>query len=331
MGIGLKGQNLIFLISQPRAGSTMLQRILGSHPDMHTVSEPWLMLPAMIALTGRWCNREEREARFARENVQAFLKTLPCGDDEYFEGLRRMYTYLYDCALESSEKRYFLDKTPRYAYIIPELYRTFPEAHFIILLRNPLAVLCSVVKTWTGYDRRLLSLHRDDLDDVPGLLLEGIEMLGAKCVIVHYEELVGQPETEVQKICEKLGIEFFPEMIEYNRHNLPQWRFGDSLVYQHTRPVAKKAESWRSDIRHPLMWRLANKYLGLLGRETIEKMEYSYHELQQILEASRPHWSRRWFAYSRHSLRTFLLQGRVLVGELFREYQRPQETPEQRL
>lgn len=40
----------MFLISQPRAGSTLLQRILGSHPDIHTVSEPWLMLQPLYAL-----------------------------------------------------------------------------------------------------------------------------------------------------------------------------------------------------------------------------------------------------------------------------------------
>lgn len=42
---GGEGENLIFLISQPRAGSTMLQKVLGSHPEIHTVSEPWVALP----------------------------------------------------------------------------------------------------------------------------------------------------------------------------------------------------------------------------------------------------------------------------------------------
>jgi len=48
--IGAQGENMIFLISQPRAGSTLSQRMLGSHPDIYTVSEPWLMLHPLYPL-----------------------------------------------------------------------------------------------------------------------------------------------------------------------------------------------------------------------------------------------------------------------------------------
>lgn len=36
--------NLIFLISQPRSGSTLLQKILSKSPDIATTSEPWISL-----------------------------------------------------------------------------------------------------------------------------------------------------------------------------------------------------------------------------------------------------------------------------------------------
>jgi hypothetical protein len=45
-----EGENFIFLISQPRAGSTMSQRILGSHPNIYTVSEPWILLGPLYPL-----------------------------------------------------------------------------------------------------------------------------------------------------------------------------------------------------------------------------------------------------------------------------------------
>lgn len=299
MGIGSKGQGLIFLISQPRAGSTMLQRILGCHPDVHTVSEPWVMLPPLRVVTDKG-NLDGVEMHFARENVHAFLKTFPRGNDEYFEGLRRMYVYVYDRALESSGKRYFLDKTPRYAYLIPELCQTFPEANFIILFRNPLAVLCSIVETWTGYDPQLLSrhVHRDDLLSVPFLLLEGLRVLAPKCITVHYEQLVSKPEAEVKKVCEQLGLNYSTEMIEYDKHGLPRWHFGDQEIYRYTKPEVQEAERWRSDIRHPRMWKLANDYMRLLGRETVERMGYSYNELEAVLKKSRPHRVTLWFSSS---------------------------------
>ena len=216
MGIGSKGENLIFILSQPRTGSTMLQRILGNHPDIHTTSEPWLMIPPLIGLICRWTSPEGTEARCARSNVGAFLKTFPGGEDEYFNGLRNMYTRLYNSALKSSGKKYFLDKTPRYAYFIPELKRIFPEARFIILFRTPLAVLCSIAERWARFDEQeLFKNWGDDLRVVPRLLVEGIKVLGRKCFVVHYERLVSQPKTEIQKICKKLGLKFIPEIIEY--------------------------------------------------------------------------------------------------------------------
>jgi hypothetical protein len=36
-GIGPRGENLLFLVSQPRAGSTLLQRMLATHPDKSAV------------------------------------------------------------------------------------------------------------------------------------------------------------------------------------------------------------------------------------------------------------------------------------------------------
>ena len=69
---------------------------------------------------------------------------------------------LYSQAAEDGAS-YFLDKTPPYAHFLPELARTFPEAKFIALWRNPLAVVASIVETFCGGrwepDRYPLSLY----------------------------------------------------------------------------------------------------------------------------------------------------------------------------
>lgn len=300
MSIGLRGENLIFLISQPRAGSTLLQRILGSHPEIHTLSEPWLMLYPLYVLQPEGYQAEYNE-HFAWSAVQDFLQTLPCGEDEYIEGLRRMYSYLYERAVANSGKRYFLDKTPRYYFIIPELYRTFPEAYYIILLRNPLAVLCSVLNTWVKVNKDWVRVYRfkHDLIRAPRLLLEGVEFLGKQGVIVHYEQLGSDPEGELRCICDRLGVDFVPEMVEYGHHSFTRWRFGDQeSIYKHSRPTSQNAEKWVQSLDDPQVWRLAYDYLRLLGRETVEQMGYPYERLRQVLEEQRPHRFRLIFTFS---------------------------------
>jgi hypothetical protein len=203
MRIGPQGQNLIFLISQPRAGSTLLQRILGNHAHIHTVSEPWLMLhPLDILRPERY--QAEYDPHIAQMALQSFIQTLPNKKQDYIEGIRQMYTHLYQCALLNTGKHYFLDKTPRYYLIIPELYDVFPKAHYIILLRNPLAIVCSIYKNPKGTS--LLSRYGSKLDllEAPALLVEGIKLLGKQGIVMHYEQLVKDPEREIQQLCRKL-------------------------------------------------------------------------------------------------------------------------------
>ena len=39
----------IFIFSLPRAGSTLVQRVLAAHDDIATTSEPWILLPFLFS------------------------------------------------------------------------------------------------------------------------------------------------------------------------------------------------------------------------------------------------------------------------------------------
>ena len=127
---GDHGENLIFAISQPRAGSTLLQKVLGAHPKIHTVSEPWIALHPLFALRATGTSAVYDSA-LAREATQQFLSGLPERDEAYWEGVRLMLNHLYGRALGAARKPIFLDKTPRYYFVIPELRRVFPRARFL--------------------------------------------------------------------------------------------------------------------------------------------------------------------------------------------------------
>lgn len=292
MSLSSHGEKLIFLISQPRAGSTMLQRVLASHPDIQTAAEPWLMLHPLYALrsTGTIA---EYDARLAAMALQDFIRELPNGEEDYLDSIRLMCSHLYEQALANSGKSYFLDKTPRYYFIIGELHRLFPCANLIILLRNPLAVMCSILSTWVKGNWSLLRNYRHDLLLGPRLLLEGVQEVGEDAIVVRYEQMVGSPEQEIGRICGRIGIDYHPDMVDYGRQNLPRWRFGDpNAVYQRSRPDAQNADRWVAMLEDPQVWRFVSDYLHLLGPGTVDQMGYAYGELAQLVEAYRPAWRR---------------------------------------
>ena len=288
MTIGISGNNLVFLISQPRSGSTLLQRILGGHPEIHTMSEPWIMLPPVYSLRCQY-SEAEYNARFAREAITDFWQNMPQGKQVYLEGLRKMYSYIYDRALADSEKSLFLDKTPRYYYIIPELQQIFPDARLIILFRNPLAVLCSVLKTWINENWLDFHLWEHDLLKAPNLLIEGVEYWGDRCLTMNYENLLGNADGEIKRICHYLDLDFDPNIINYQANGLGKWSKGDvKNVYDNSKPDTKHEHQWLTLLQDCQVWRIVRDYLELLGSQSIENMGYSYDELQKTVDMYRP-------------------------------------------
>jgi hypothetical protein len=285
--ITLEQEKLIFIISQPRAGSTLLQRILGNHSQVHTVAEPWIMLPAVYALRDRGYEAEYNSAISTRA-IDLFLKELPNGREDFYNGIRLMYQHIYGKALQSTTKSYFLDKTPRYYYIIPELYSIFPDAKFILLIRNPLDVLNSILNTWVKDNWFAVSKYRDDLIKAPFLILEGKRELRDKLYILKYEQLITDSENTIQDLCNYIGISFEPKMIDYNNNKIKEFKLGDpKSVYQYKKPNASNTNKWIDNAKKPQLWRVFKEYLELIEENTFNELGYSYRDCnQKIMENS---------------------------------------------
>jgi hypothetical protein len=237
--------------------------------------------------------RAEYDDRLATIALKEFLATLPDGEESYYQSVRLATWSLYAKSLALSGARYFLDKTPRYYLILPELCRVFPHARILLLIRNPLAVLVSILRTWMAnkLDSQIdhLRKFRHDLLDAPKLLADGVQSLNGRAVVVHYEHLVRSPNQAVTPVCQSLGLEFLPTMIEYGQGETPKWRFGDQgKVYDNRRPVAKNGHAWQQALANPQIWRLVHDYLQRIGPETLSQLGYDVLELNQILENHAP-------------------------------------------
>lgn len=285
------GESLIFLISQPRAGSTLLQRVLSGHPEIHTGAEPWLMLHPVYALR-RTGLQAEYNAQCAYDALQDFLDNCADGQDTYIEAIRALANVLYGRALAGTGKRFFLDKTPRYYYIVPDLHRVFPKARFIFLIRNPLAVLSSVLRTWVKDDWERLCNHRDDLVIAPVRILEGIHALGKEAIVVHYEHLVTAPGQAVRTICRRLEIPFFESMLVYGTTPVPKGRMGDQTgIREHDKPSTASLDKWRELADTPQTRHLAAQYLTELGPQVVGRLGYDIADLLATLGKADHHLS----------------------------------------
>ncbi|NEQ01588.1 sulfotransferase [Moorena sp. SIO3F7] len=281
-------KNLIFLISQPRAGSTLTQRILGTHREIYTVSEPWIMLHPLYALRGDGY-QAEYSVQNSKKALDSFLNLHPEGEDAYFQAVRQMSLNLYEGLLRGSDKNFFLDKTPRYYYIIPELYRTFPDAKYIFLIRNPLAILCSIFKTFVQEHWWKIQYYQDDLLKAPSLIAQSLNNFQGSSIVLRYEKLLGNPEEEIKKICRFINVDFDAKIINYGNFYPGKWQFGDqSLIQRQIKPSSDNLNRWKEDLHNPITWQSANNYLEFLGQDLLTCLGYSYTEIKDMLEMLKP-------------------------------------------
>ena len=283
------GENLIFLISQPRAGSTMLQRIIASHPLILSSAEPWLMLHPVYGLKSTGF-QAEYDSKMANRTLQDFLRYYSDGEATYIDAIRSFAKVLYARALQQGAgEKYFLDKTPRYYFIIPELINLFPKAKFIFLIRNPLAVLNSIIRNYISNNNwPQISYYRNDLLLAPSRLLEGIDSLGNKAYVIHYENLVAKPKATISSLCQRLGLSFNADMLSYGDYPAPKGDFGDNIgVNTHKNPTLDSLTKWIHLGDNKQMQHFALSYIESLGSKMIERLGYNYHELNEKVDRNK--------------------------------------------
>lgn len=281
-----RGRELIFILSQPRSGSTLLQKILGGHPKIHTLPEPWLML---YLLGGEIAGPEAPfDGSLCEKAIAALTERLPRGRDHLYEGIAETALDVYRHLLHAAGKEFFLDKTPRYYFIIPHLAQMFPQARFIFLYRNPCAVLSSLIEErgWDNLNGRSL---RSDLIKAPLLLLSGVASLASRAYVVRYEDLVASPAETMQHLCKWLGLAFVPEILEYTsaRELWSQSSLGDKKsIAKHSVPVDNYVNAWRESLGDSRFRYLVRRYLETLGSDVVQQMGYPFEDLRRNIAGS---------------------------------------------
>lgn len=270
------------MFSLPRSGSTLIQRILGSHEKISTAAEPWLLLPFIYAVRQHGMFTEYGHST-CNVAVRDFIELLPEKEDDYMKALGSFAQTLYSKNTESAAC-YFLDKTPRYYLIIPEILKLFPEAKFIFLFRNPLEVLSSVIETWSNGSLRLNN-HYIDLYHGPKLLAEGYELIKEKSYYLKFDDFITNPETEMKSLCNYLELSFDPSVLDSFSGTILNGRMGDQTGrYQYDKVEKKINSKWKKTVNTKYRKKFFQKYLRDQGAKTLKTFKVNLDELIEEVE-----------------------------------------------
>jgi len=185
----------VFLMGFPRSGTTLLEQVLASHPDVEALEERETLSAAMRAFLAtpqdldRLAAATEAELRPLREAYWARV---------HEEGAR-------------VEGKLFVDKHPLNTLKLPLIARLFPQAKILFARRDPRDVVLSCYRrrfVMSGSAYQLLTLPgAAGYYDAAMQIAERMQpAIGARTHVVRHEALIADFDGVVGSACEFLGL-----------------------------------------------------------------------------------------------------------------------------
>jgi hypothetical protein len=119
--------------------------------------------------------------------------------------------------LQDFPGKVLVEKTPLHTLHIPRIVSLFPQAKLIYMMRDPRAVVASVLhSTFFNFDRSIENATRQYRQFVE----QAVPHFGSsRCLAVRYEDLAGDAAAAVGRVLQFLGLSEEPiaQMVEENR------------------------------------------------------------------------------------------------------------------
>ena len=254
---------LAFLGGHPRSGTTLLEQILGAHPEIRAFDEP----DAFV--TEIWNPLAPMGARQSLTFAELDSLNAP----RRAEMRRRYLKSVYREAGHEPDTKAFLDKNPAPTLALYLWLRIFPELKVIIALRDPRDVVVSCLfqnLSLTALSVNFLSLDRAarHYADLMNVWLRLRELGGFDWIEVHYRDIVANLEAEGRRATEFLQLPWHDSQAKF--HESAGRKFFYSPTYRDvTRPVHNRSvDRWKNyaETLAPIQDRLA-PYCRAFGYE----------------------------------------------------------------
>ena len=209
-GEGCPSPDPIFVLGMPRAGSTLVEQILASHPQVEGTME----LPDIPAIAGRLGRRNAKDESSAYPECLAGMdaKELRALGDSYLETTR---------VQRRTDRPFFIDKMPNNWAHAGLIRLILPNARIVDARRHPLACCFSNFKQHfargQGFTYDLAELGTYYRGYVTLMAHLDAAQPGRIHRVIH-EALVDDPETQVRRLLDFLGLSFDPACLAFHEN-----------------------------------------------------------------------------------------------------------------
>lgn len=203
--------SLFFIVGCPRSGTTLMQRLLSTHPNSTVLPETFFvrrLMPPGVALTEHLGGEQHDRLvasvldsdawavqHLSGEALRQEVDRQPCTGAGVLRAWMRT-------TARARGVRVVGEKTPDHALQVGALHRALPNARFVHVVRDPRAVVTSwqSVPWSSGYVWRDAALWRERV--------QAVRRAPASAAVhtVRFEQLVQMPERVMQRVAAFLGL-----------------------------------------------------------------------------------------------------------------------------
>jgi thioester reductase-like protein len=251
---------MLFILSPPRSGSTLLRVMLAGHSRLFSPQELYLGCFSDMAAYDRHLGGTILNMGVIATIAELLSRT----------GSWNLYVQWRQGALPTAEVysffsarlggRTLVDKSPSFfppQAVIRRLASLFPRARFVHLVRHPVASIGSYVRErFHGIFPETRGIDPYDCGEwvwtrvQEGILEVEAELGPGRMHRLYFEDLASDPERALRRLCPSLGLAFEPALLTpYSGHRMVAGGFqvGDPNFTRQTSIRADKAEAWRDE------------------------------------------------------------------------------------
>ncbi|MBL0921675.1 MAG: sulfotransferase [Phycisphaerales bacterium] len=251
---------LFFIVGCGRSGTTLLQSMLLSHPDM--------VIPPETKFYGAFVERPRRLPPSFREDHELRKAAHAVWDDQRRRGIETNEDTLYRMAFAARRDPNGLllalltayaiehraervgEKSPIHTHYVGELAEAFPTAKFIHIMRDPRAVMLS--RMTAGFGTSLIGPNIRRWKRAAQMHADFADALGpSRYLLVRYEDLVTSPRATLEKVCGLIKLDLLPEMLE--PHKRQKKGFAERSSHGMNKPLkpisTSSLEKWKAALK----------------------------------------------------------------------------------
>jgi tetratricopeptide (TPR) repeat protein len=222
--LGSVSQKYVFVVGLPRTGTTLVDQIASSHPEVHSAGEPLFFVNASESMQ-EFVKRGEPYPECLRDAAKPGLQYLIESYHVMFRGVPERFTRV-------------TNKFPENFRVLGLIGLLFPRSRVIECTRDPLDSGLSIYFQNLPVAKHAYSCRLEDIGhytlEYRRLMAHWRAVLPVRWHQAPYESMIADRETETRKLIDFLGLEWDARCLEFQRN---ETRVTTESVWQVRQPV----------------------------------------------------------------------------------------------